>query len=122
MGSDSALPTIVQQLNRVHHEDEARHIAAGRQIVKHIYARLAKRLDGAARNQLDLYLRRYVGTCLESLYNPTVYRDAGIADPYVFRTEVLGDPARKACHRKFLGRTVQFFSNNGMVSDPAFLG
>ncbi len=122
MGSDSALPPIVQQLNRVHHEDEARHIAAGRQIVKHLYARLAKRLDAPARKQLDLYLRRYIQACLESLYNPTVYRDAGIADPYGFRTEVLGDPARRACHRKFLGRTVQFLSNNDIISHPGFLG
>ena len=122
MGSDPALPPIVQQVNSVHHKDEARHIAAGRQLVKHLYARLAKRLDAAARKQIDLYLRRYIEACLESLYNPTVYRDAGIADPYGFRAQVLADPARRACHQKFLGRTVKFLSKNDIISDPSFLG
>jgi hypothetical protein len=121
MGSDPALPPIVRQVNCVHHKEEARHIAGGRQIVKHLYARLAKRLDRAARKQLDLYLRRYIEACLESLYNPTVYRDAGIADPYGFRSEVLEDPARRLHHRKFLGRTVRYLSQNDIISDPEFL-
>ncbi len=121
MGADATLPPIVRQLNRAHHEDEWRHIAAGREIVKHLHARLAKRLDAAARKELDAYLRRYIEASLESLYSPAVYRDAGIAEPYAFRTGVLADPARKAHHQKFLGRIVQFLSKNDIISDSKFL-
>ena len=121
MGADPALPPIVRQLNRAHHEDEGRHIAGGREIVKHLYKRLAKRLDSAALQELDLYLRRYIVASVESLYNPTVYRDAGITDPYGFRAEVLADPARRAYHQKFLGRIVQFLSKNDIISNPKFL-
>jgi hypothetical protein len=121
MGADSALPPIVRHLNRAHHEDEGRHIAGGREIVKHLHARLAKRLDATALKELDVYLRRYIETSLESLYNPSVYRDAGIADPYGFRAGVLADPARKTHHQKFLGRVVQFLAKNDIISDPKFL-
>jgi len=121
MGADTALPPIVRQLNRAHHEDEGRHIAGGREIVKHLYARLAKRLDAKALKEIDVYLRRYIEASLELLYNPAVYRDAGIADPYEFRTAVLADPARRAHHQKFLGRIVQFLAKNEMISDPHFL-
>jgi len=121
MGRDTSLPVIVQQLNLAHHKDESRHIAAGRELVKHLYARLAQRLDAEARAGLDLYIRRYIEASIEALYNPTVYRDAGIPDPYGFRTAVLSDPARKAYHQKFFGRVVKFLSRNEIIADADFL-
>jgi hypothetical protein len=121
MGADRKLPQIVQDLNRAHHQDEGRHIAAGRQLVKQLHEGLAKRLDETALAQLDQYVRRYIETSLQSLYNPIVYRDAGIPDPYGFRAKVLADPARSAHHQKFLGRIVQFLSKSNIIADPAFL-
>jgi len=118
MAQDESLPDIVRHLNRVHHEDESRHIAAGRHFVKELHARLSSRLAPAALLELDVYLRRYLQAMLEMLYNPAVYRDAGVADPYAFRAALLDQPTRKLHHRKFVQRTLGFLSSHKILSGP----
>lgn len=116
MAQDESLPPIVRQLNRVHHQDESRHIAAGRHFVKALHARVAERLTPDALGELDAYLRRYMRAMIESLYNPAVYRDAGVPDPYAFRAALLEHPARKLRDLTFVHRTLAFLTRHKILS------
>ncbi|MCM2303542.1 MAG: diiron oxygenase [Elusimicrobia bacterium] len=117
MSHDERLPAIVRALNAAHHADESRHIAAGRQIARHLYARLGRlspEEDAAFRDQL----KEYVGFTLQSFYNPQMYADAGIRDAYGFRRELLRQPGRRGQHAVVLGRSAAFLRSSGMVLRP----
>jgi hypothetical protein len=120
MGKDTRLPALVQSINWVHHEDESRHISGGRQIVKRLHGELAAK-NPELLPKVDEYIKRYILTSVESLYNPRMYADAGIPDPYALRRELLASPVRKAQHREVLKRIVGFLVNNSVLSESDFI-
>jgi para-aminobenzoate N-oxygenase AurF len=104
MGRDDRLPPIVRQINNLHHQDESRHLTFGRQVVQRLYAPLRARLPEDRLARLGHYLERFVAASIQVLYSPLAYEDAGIAQPYRFRANLLRDPSRGFYHRDFLGR------------------
>jgi len=110
MMRDESLPAIVQKLNRVHHEDEGRHIAMGRRLVREMYMRISEKYSEQRRREIVEYLRRYMEFFVSSFYNPGVYRDADLDDPYELRRTLIRHPARKKFHRQALRTTSRFFS------------
>ncbi|CAM5381451.1 hypothetical protein STANM309S_03091 [Streptomyces tanashiensis] len=84
MAKDTSLCHTIREVNRIHHQDESRHIAFGRELVALLFQRMCQ--AGAERvREVEAYLKRYVVYSINSLYNPHVYRDAGIADPLALR-------------------------------------
>lgn len=116
MSKDEVLPPIVRKINAIHHQDESRHIAFGRQIVENLHGRLRARYGPERLAELEAYLKNYIKMCIATLYNPSVYKDAGIADPYNFRTEVMQEPARQAQHERIMARTINFFVKSGIFA------
>lgn len=116
MAADDRLPPIVREINRVHHRDEARHIAFGARLVRLLWHEaLDAGLDDDARRATADYLIRYATASVESLYNPSAYRDAGIADGFALRRRLLRDPARQAVHADLLRRPVDLLTAIGAV-------
>jgi P-aminobenzoate N-oxygenase AurF len=113
-GVDERLHPTIRQVNAVHHEDESRHIAFGRQIVALLHRKLRDQLGEEELGDLEAYLKRYLRASLDSLCSPAVFRDAGIGEPYRFRASVLADPARRAQERAILKRTTSFLMNEGI--------
>lgn len=119
MAGDQRLPAICQQINRVHHQDESRHIAFGRQIMRALSEQaLAK--EGAEKvHEVGGYLARYVATCIRSFYNREMYADAGIGNPGAVRRQLLATPERSARHQLMMGRTVDFLGRIGVIDPTA---
>jgi P-aminobenzoate N-oxygenase AurF len=120
MAGDGRLPPIARQINSVHHNDESRHIAFGRQIMRALHQEAAARCSAAELSAAAEYLGRYVTSCLRSFYNPAVYADAGLPGARSLRTRLLADPARRAAHQQILGRSVDFLHRTGVL-DPAMI-
>ena len=118
-GRDETLHPIIRQVNNIHHQDESRHIAFGREIVKHLFAGVQAKYPQERLLQIDDYLSRYLVSSIQSLYNPIAYQDAGIPEPYKVRTALLEDPVRTAYNAKILKRTVDFFTGNHIITDGA---
>ncbi|MFE7118054.1 diiron oxygenase [Streptomyces sp. NPDC057654] len=117
MADDEHLHDTIRQVNRIHHRDESRHIAFGRELVSLLYEPLRERLDAEQRREVADYLKRYITYSLQSFYNPQVYKDAGIGDPLGFRRRVLEDPARRAHERKAVRKPMGFFAKAGIFED-----
>jgi P-aminobenzoate N-oxygenase AurF len=115
MGRDEALHPIIRQVNSIHHQDESRHIAFGREIVKKLFHHVAATQPADQVAEAQDYLKRYLVASIQSLYSPAVYRDAGIAEPYELRSALLQDPARRAADERTLRRTLDFFQGNGIL-------
>ena len=114
MGRDNTLHPLIRKINSVHHQDESRHVIFGRQMVEHLHSKLREKYSQERLLELEQYLKRYLLSIIQSLYNPAAYRDAGIADPYDFRLELMNDPARKPHHERFVKRNVDFFIKSGI--------
>lgn len=121
MGSDRRLPSLIQQINQVHHQDESRHIAFGRQIVAQYHQELRQKLNSEQLMEVENYIKRYIITSVESFYNPAVYKDAGIKEPYQVRRRLLQEPSRQEFHRQYLQRTLKFLVKNQIISDSSFI-
>ena len=114
MAADTALPETIRAINRVHHQDESRHIAFGAQLVRALWERLREAGDEAELAAARQYVEKYIATSIQQLYSVDAYRDAGIPDPFTFRTRVLADPARQAVHASITSRTDAFYRRIGL--------
>ncbi|MDF3290288.1 diiron oxygenase [Streptomyces silvisoli] len=121
MATDDRLPEIARRINAVHHQDESRHIAFGRQMMT---ALLQEAREQAAPSELEAagaYLFRYISACVRSFYNPSAYADAGLPTPLELRGEVLNHPYRSTFHREILGRTCKFLARIGLPGEEALV-
>jgi hypothetical protein len=116
MGRDETLHPLIRKINSVHHQDESRHVIFGRQIVKDLYLELCAKYSTERLSDMRQYLKRYMLTMVQSLYNPAVYRDAKIPDPHNFRLDLINDPARKPYHQRFLKRNLDFMVKSGIFT------
>lgn len=117
MADDPVLHHTIRQVNGVHHRDESRHIAFGRELVTLLYAPLRERLSAEALGELETYLKRYLMFSGRSFYNPSMYRDAGIVDPLDFRSRLLADERRRPLERKVLRKPLSFMLKQGIFAD-----
>jgi P-aminobenzoate N-oxygenase AurF len=117
MAEDSSLPGTVRMVNRVHHKDESRHIAFGRQLVELLHHKLRKTATTEQLASLEQYLKRYITWCLQSLYSPAAYRDAGLADPLETRRALIGSDARHRIEQRYLKRPLSFLTKTGIFQD-----
>jgi hypothetical protein len=117
MGDDDRLHPTIQKINAIHHQDESRHVAFGRQICSLLHSRLRESLSEVELGQLEDYLKRYIRMSVDLLVNPAAYRDAGLDEPYRVRARVLADPAFKELERKMLKRTMSYLVGEGIFKD-----
>ncbi|MCX4722273.1 diiron oxygenase [Streptomyces sp. NBC_01306] len=117
MAQDTALCDTIREVNRIHHQDESRHIAFGRELVSLLHLRMREAVGPERLAEVEAYLKRYVVFSLNSLYNPHVYRDAGIADPLALRTALIEDERRRPHERKAIRKPLAFFLKTGIFSD-----
>ncbi|GIG55838.1 hypothetical protein Lfu02_02100 [Longispora fulva] len=117
MSDDPTLHETIQQVNRIHHQDESRHIAFGRELVELLYSRLRDRLDESALREIETYLKRYLVFSIRGFYNPQVYLDAGISDPLTFRARLLNDERRRPLERKIIRKPLSFLLRSGIFAD-----
>jgi hypothetical protein len=117
MATDQELPTIVREINRVHHQDESRHVAFGRMIFTNLLGQVTSR-HSAEMPVIADYLESYLQYSIGTLYNPAVYRDAGIPEALSLRRRALGHPARVKAHDQVLKRTRNFLSKTGLSGVP----
>jgi hypothetical protein len=113
MATDESLPPIAREINRVHHQDESRHVAFGRMVFTNLLAQVARR-DPAEVPVVAEYLESYLQYSIATLYNPAAYRDAGIPDALALRRRALEHPARIEAHEQVLKRTRKFLSKAGV--------
>ncbi|WP_329146669.1 diiron oxygenase [Streptomyces niveus] len=116
LAGDERLHPTIRHINRLHHQDESRHIAFGRRLVELLWKRLcAAEPDEAVRRATGDYVGRYLTTMMESFYSPAVYRDAGIPDGFAVRKRLLAHPARHTAHAQVLRKTTDFLTRIGVL-------
>ncbi len=117
MAVDGGLHDTIRKVNRIHHQDESRHIAFGRELVRMLFEDVRRTASEADLRQIENYLKRYMTHSFESLFNPHVYRDAGIADPLRMRTRLLSAPTRAAFEQRVFRKPMSYLVKIGIFDD-----
>jgi hypothetical protein len=118
---DERVDPIVREVNRVHHLDEARHIAIGRQFLAELWQKWSPGWPEATRRAFQEWLADYLRASWRDFYNPSVYRDAGLEKPFQLRQEALASPVCRAHRERVSRRLVSYFLDIGMLAEEPAL-
>jgi hypothetical protein len=118
MQKDQRLAPIVRELNRVHHIDESRHLAMGRAYLTELCREHAPGWNAETRARMEAWLLSYLNSSWADYYNPTVYKDAGLPNPYQIHTEALASPICAAHRQRASEKLVNLFVELGLLSQP----
>jgi hypothetical protein len=100
MSKDERLEPIARRINAIHHLEETRHLAFGRAIAAELFDRHAPRWSAATRSSVAEYLAGYLRATWKEYWNPDVYADAGLPEPYeVARAAFEHPPAARGAAR-----------------------
>jgi hypothetical protein len=121
MGRDERVHPLVQEINRFHHVDEARHLAFGRLYLAELFERYRPQWTEQSLAQLREWLAAYLKSAWADYYNPSVYRDAGIADAYEVRQAALSAPCTIEHRRRASEKLVGYFLKVGLLAEEPAL-
>jgi len=117
MSKDEKLHPFIRLINGLHHKVESRHIAFGNKFVIILFNALQEKLSVDEISKLRSYVKSYIKFSIELLYNPEAYRDAGILDPYLLRTELLSSSSRRECQYKPVQKIVNKLYKDKVIED-----
>lgn len=126
MAADDRLHGTIRAVNRIHHQDESRHIAFGRELVSLLFEDLKSKASEEQLRDVQAYVKRYLNHSFESLFNPQVYRDAGIPEPFAVRRRLLASPRSAEFKQQVFRKPLNFLTKTGILPDrelsPAVAG
>ncbi len=117
MQRDKRIHPLVQEINFVHHRDEARHLGFGREYSREIWEKWSPTWSPDVKAGFHAWLAQYLKSSWGDFYNPTMYKDAGLADPYEVRTKALAHPVCKEQRNKVSKKIVNYFLRIGMLEE-----
>ncbi|WP_035795655.1 diiron oxygenase [Kitasatospora mediocidica] len=115
MAEDERLHETIRGINRIHHQDESRHIAFGRELVDLLHQDLKQTATEQELADVSTYLRRYLKHSFDSLYHPQVYRDAGLENPHELRRALMESPARAEAESRTFRKTTKYLEKTGLI-------
>lgn len=120
MGNDNRLEPTARKINLVHHLEEARHLVFGRLIVAHLFEKFANSWTPETLGAIRTYLSNYIVSTWKEYYNPDVYKDAGLNDPYgLVESSWNSDKCRKH-RRKISDKVIDYLLEREMIlEEPA---
>jgi len=113
---DERVDALVRELNRVHHVDEARHLAFGRRHLAELVERTLPAWSADTLAGFRAWLAEYVKSSWGDYYNPTAYKDAGLADGYQLRQQALAHPACAQHRARASAKLVGYFLEHGLLA------
>lgn len=117
---DERCDAMVRELNRVHHIDEARHLAFGRRYTAELFEQHAKNWSEETLSGFREWLAQYLKSSWGDYYNPAMYRDAGLENDYQVRTTALAHPACTEHRKRVSSKLVNYFIKYGLLDqEPA---
>ncbi|WP_182874692.1 diiron oxygenase [Microbispora sp. H10670] len=119
MALDERLDDTIRKINRIHHQDESRHIAFGRELVRILFEGFREHATPEDLTQVSDYLKRYMAYSFESLFSPQVYKDAGIPNPLEVRRRLLTGPRRPEFEAQVFRKTHSFLTKHGLIQAEA---
>jgi hypothetical protein len=121
MSKDMRLAPLVRRINLLHHLDEARHLAFGHLLVQQLFQEYRHQWSDATLQALRDYLSHYLVATWSEYFNPEVYRDAGLDDPYGLKEHAFHQPRARAHRHEVTESSIRYLLSTGILSEEPVL-
>jgi len=118
---DERVDPFVRHLNKVHHIDEARHLAFGRVQLAELFEKHRAGWSDETLAGFRQWLADYLRASWGDYYNPTMYKDAGLPDGYELRQVALTHPVCVEQRKKASAKIVAYFIKTGLLAEEPAL-
>jgi hypothetical protein len=116
---DMRLHPMARFINKYHHDEETRHLVFGRRLVARLWAVCAPAWGEQVREDIREYLRAFVAMAWREYYNPDVYADCGLDDPWGVAERAWETPAQRSRRHIASGRCLEVLRTAGIFEkDP----
>lgn len=117
MARDERLAEVARQINRIHHEEEARHLAFGRKMLAHLLEMHRPDWDTATLEGIRDYLAAYLDSIWREYYNPAVYRDCGFDNAYQLYETAWNHTENRAHRQSVSEKCTRYFASLGVIDE-----
>ncbi len=117
MARDGRLAPVARWINANHHDDERRHLAFGRLRVRELFADGRGGWSDAVLAEVRASIVAYLRALWVPLYNPAVYADAGLPDPYGLAEQAYRSPQSRARRANLSRRSVGFLLRHHILDE-----
>jgi hypothetical protein len=119
MAQDERLDPLVRAIHLQHHKDEARHLAFGRLLVQDLFQHHGSQWSGEVLEGVRQHVAGFFRTAWREYYNPDVYRDAGLSEPYERMDEAWATPTAQDHRQTLSARCVAYLLEHQiLVTEP----
>lgn len=117
MARDERLVPLVRDINHMHHVEETRHLAFGRELTRSLFERFSPEWSGEVLERVREELTGFLRATWLEYYNADVYRDAGLTDPFALRRRAFDRPLAKEHRADVSAGCVGFFVESGILEE-----
>ncbi|MEB3222723.1 MAG: diiron oxygenase [Candidatus Sericytochromatia bacterium] len=121
MMHDATLDPLVQAINRIHHQDESRHLAFGRRMVRDLWEAHAASWSAETREGVRAYLVGYLQSVWKEYHQPGIFRDAGLPDAYDLSLSSFETKASRERRRTLSRSTLSHLTRLGVFEEAPSL-
>ena len=112
---DERLHPVARYINRNHHVEEARHLIFGRQLVTELWR--TQQWDAQTVDDVRGYLAAFITSSWREYYNPDVYADAGLTDPWEAAETAWQSPAQREHRRTVTAKCLGFLASEKILPE-----
>jgi hypothetical protein len=112
---DARLHPLARFINAAHHADEARHLVFNRAIVQAMWQAGAGTWGAEQVAQIRRLLAQFLTVTWREYYNPDVYADCGLADPWQVAEQAWAAGPQRAHRSRISRRCLDFLLSTGLL-------
>jgi hypothetical protein len=112
---DERLHAVARFINHNHHFEESRHLIFGRRLVKALWDACLPYWDEETVTGLRDYLGQFFVASWREYYNPDVYADLGLDDPWAVAEQAWCAPEQRRHRRAVSTKVLRYLTTNGIL-------
>lgn len=122
--SEHDIPSLVRDINRLHIEDEGRHVGFGRHWIKAKASELLAARPPEIVSKVKQHLAAYLNGLHHDFFNVRIYAAIGLADAFALRSELVARNdmrffGRRPEQARRLASLVRFLQGCGLLAEPS---
>lgn len=108
---------LSREINRNHHVDEVRHLAFGRVMLKSLFEKYSPIWGAEKTAEVRKYIESYYQTTWREYYNPDIYADLGLENPYELAERTYNSDAARAHRTKASHASLLYLKKAGILEE-----
>src|SRR5215468_7788194 len=114
-GRDDRLHPVARFINTNHHFEESRHLIFGRRLVQALWNACVPGWDAERIAEVREQLAQFFVVSWREYYNPDVYADAGLDQPYELAEQAWAAPAQREHRRRISTKLLDYLTSTGIL-------